>query len=140
MVVGIIGVLAAIGIPLYKAQQTSAEDAVVRNNGLTLSKMVNQLVLVKATIDVSDFNNQIQVKGKKLPQACFTILSNNGTNTQIANGNTWSIYFKNSGSCTELSNTYNGCIDSTGKITRDATTAQALTCKVTAVTYPDLNT
>ena len=116
---GIIGILAGIGIPLYAAQQKTAKEGVIVNNALSVSNMVNQLLALKGEgITSSELDKQIQVKGRKLPEDCYTFKP-----TTIKSSAAWAISIIAAGTICPMDAKYDSCVDSTGKITAETTTA-----------------
>ncbi|MGI9549081.1 MAG: type II secretion system protein [Bdellovibrionales bacterium] len=135
MVVGIIGILAAVGIPLYRAQQDTALAAVQKNNAYSVQKFIDNLRALGKDVTAAKLGDQIKVKGKLLPNDCFTINAKQAAGssgvpaTTIDSSSTvtelWAVDIKyKTTSCEELEAKYNVCIDSAGNI-KDASSPAA---------------
>ena len=143
MVVGIIGILAAIGIPLYQKQSNNALAAVQKNNAYSVQKFIDNSKALGVDVTSAQLNEEIKIKGKLLPAACFTINATNGGGgtpppaTTISSSSSvttaWAVDIKNATGCTQLDPKYNVCIDSTGDITDVTTAASGGDCKGNAI-------
>ena len=129
---GIIGILAGIGIPLYQAQSTKATNAVIKSNLRSVGGIIDTTKALQQTLYLTDLAGNLKVKGKILTIQCFS--GNNGGATMVAgstgiahNATAWCIRIADDTGCnlgvntsTPLDTTLDGCTDHLGKYFKGA--------------------
>ena len=126
MVVGIIGILAAVAIPAYNNYTNRASRGVTESALLAASRQVN---LNKSTGDstkVGDLNKNITSKGKKLD---FTVEGDSGGNgTILANDASWCLGVDIDGA--DEAKYQAGCINQAGQPTFE--TPASVSCSLSS--------
>ncbi|MGI9549079.1 MAG: type IV pilin protein [Bdellovibrionales bacterium] len=132
MVVGIIGILAAVAIPAYDKYQTNAKEGVVESVLLSAQRQVDVRRSLNKETTTADFGS-IQSKGAALGDSAFTMWGTPASGTAgvgtIGTSGAWCIAFvkENVGTGGE------SCIDSAGAINygdaASLTTATSDKCK-----------
>ena len=146
VVIGIIGVLAGVGINLFKKQGESAKDRVTETNLQSIFKSVQtNIALGSETVD-SDLDETLKIKGK-LSTDCWNVGSIQGSGSVTsgtigAEATAWCVGFvttacnkTTTGSLTEadVKGLRTGCIDYQGTITLESTTNEDGLCNTSGI-------
>ena len=137
-------------MPLYKAQQESSIEAVIKSNAFSVQRLIDNLLALGTNVNIGHLHLQLKVKGKPLPMTCYDITATGGKDSADPPGVTvvsgglvasksietteaWAIRIKGKGTTDTtcpLEAKFNVCFDSVGVITKD-TEGTTITCPTT---------